>query len=59
MKTEPTKFMAIASKPQSQMAAEMADEIKAVIYKYENKVTLALALGVLKIVETEILEATR
>lgn len=51
------KFTAIASKPHAQMAGELADEIKAVIYKYEQKIPLALAVGVLRIVEKEILDA--
>jgi hypothetical protein len=49
--------MAVASKPHAQLAGEMADEIKAVIYAYEQKIPLALAIGVLRIVEKEILDA--
>ena len=57
MSVSPVRFRAIASKPHAEMAGEMADEIKEVIYKYEQKVPLALAIGVLRIVEKEILEA--
>jgi len=35
---------------------EMADRIKAVIYDYSDRTTLAAALGVLHIVAREILE---
>lgn len=55
-KTDARKFMAVASKPHAQLAGEMAGEIKAVIYAYEQKIPLALAIGVLRIVEKEILE---
>lgn len=56
-RTDPRRFMAVASKPHAQLAGEMADEIKAVIYAYEQKIPLALAIGVLRIVEKEILDA--
>lgn len=56
-RTDPHRFMAIASKPHAQLAGEMADEIKTVIYSYEQKMPLALAVGVLRIVEKEILDA--
>ena len=51
------RFMAIASKGHAQIASEMADEIKAVIYKHSSAIPLALALGVLRIVELEIFDA--
>ena len=35
---------------------EMAERIKAVIYEYSERTTLAAALGVLQIVAAEILE---
>jgi hypothetical protein len=54
-KTEPQRFMSIASKSHSHIAAEMADDIKQAIYKHADKIPLALAIGVLRIVETEIL----
>ena len=57
MLTDPHKFMAIASKPHAQIAGDMADEIKDVIYKYADKIPLALAVGVLHIVIKEILDA--
>ena len=48
--------MAIASKGHAQIAGELADEIKAIIYKYDQKIPLALAIGVLRIVEKELLD---
>lgn len=60
MKTKPTsplQFIAVASKPHAQLAGELADEIKDVIYKYEQRIPLALAVGVLRIVEKEIMDA--
>lgn len=56
-RTDPRRFMTVASKPHAQLAGEMADEIKAVIYAYEQRIPLALAIGVLRIVEKEILDA--
>lgn len=55
-KTDSHKFMAIASKPHAQIAGELANDIKAVIYKYEDRIPLALAIGVLCIVEKELLD---
>jgi hypothetical protein len=55
-KTSPVKFMSIASKPQSSMLAEMADDIKEAIYKHSDKIPLAMAIGVLEIVKIEILD---
>lgn len=37
------------------VTAEMAERIKELIYKYDGRVTLAAAVGVLRIVEHEIL----
>jgi hypothetical protein len=50
------KFTATGSQSQTQMASELAEEIKRVIYQYEQKMPLALALGVLRIVESELLD---
>ena len=54
--TDVRKFMAIASKPHAAIAGTLADEIKAAIYKYEGQIPLALAVGVLRIVEKELLD---
>lgn len=56
-KTDPWKFGCIASKPHAIIAGEMADAIKEVIYSYSDKIPLALAIGVLRIVEKEILDS--
>ena len=55
-KTDPMIFMAKASKTNSYIAAEMADKIKAVIHEYDNQIPLALALGVMRIVEVELID---
>jgi len=39
------------------IAAAMADEIKKIIYEYSDEIPLALAIGALRIVEKEILDA--
>lgn len=49
------KFAYMTTKKQALLAEEMTNEIKEVIYSYGDKVPLALAVGVLKIVEFEIL----
>lgn len=49
-------FISKAGKPHAQLAGEMAEEIKSVIYSYEQRVPLALAIGVLRIVEKEIMD---
>jgi hypothetical protein len=55
MTTNPRKFMAIASKPHSQIAGELANALKAEIHKH-NGLPLALIIGVLRIVEKELLD---
>ena len=50
------RFMSLASKPHAQIAGDMAEEIKAVIYKHAGAIPLALAIGVLRIVERELLD---
>ena len=55
-KTSPYLFMCSANKSNAHIAAEMADDIKEVIYKHADKIPLALAIGVLRIVEKEILD---
>ncbi len=50
------RFMAIASKPHAMIAGDMAGEIKAVIYRHAGSIPLALAVGVLRIVERELLD---
>jgi hypothetical protein len=54
--TNPRKFMAIASKPHAQIAGELAEAIKVLIYEQADRIPLALAVGVLRIVEKELLD---
>lgn len=53
---EPFKIAAVASKSHCDIAAELAEQIKAVIYAQSGHVPLALAIGVLRIVERELLD---
>lgn len=53
---EPHKFMAVASKPHAQIAGELATAIKQLIYQQAERIPLALAIGVLRIVEKELLD---
>ena len=53
--TEPRRFMAIASKSHCEIAGDLAQQIKALIYAHSDKIPLALAIGVLRIVEQEII----
>lgn len=55
-RTDVRKFMAVASKPHVEIAGALADELKAAIFKYEGQIPLALAIGVLRIVEKELLD---
>jgi len=50
------KFSSVLGKPHAVIAGQMADEIKAVIYKYGGQIPLALAIGVLRIVEKDLLD---
>lgn len=51
--------MAVASKPHAQIAGELAEQIKQLIYAHADRIPLALAVGVLRIVEKEILDEAR
>lgn len=57
VKTDPHIFMAKASKTNANIAAEMADDIKEVIFRYDGTIPLALVVGVLRIVEREIIDS--
>lgn len=48
--------MAVASKPHAQIAGELAEAIKQLLYEHAERIPLALAIGVLRIVEKEILD---
>jgi hypothetical protein len=56
---EPAKFMAVASKPHAQIAGELAQAIKDLIYQQADRIPLVLAIGVLRVVEMEILNDQR
>ena len=58
-KTSPVKFMAIASKSNAAILAEIADDIKEAVYKHSDKIPLALAIGAIEIVKKEILDEQR
>ena len=53
----PLEVLKTLGGPGQEIAGEMADKVKAVIYEYSDKVPLALAIGVLEIVKIEIMEA--
>lgn len=44
---------------QQKVAEDMAEEIKSVVYKYSERISLAGAIGVLEIVKTEIFDDHR
>jgi hypothetical protein len=52
----PRRFMAVASKSHCQIAGELAQQIKGLLYTYSDRIPLALAVGVLQIVEKELLD---
>jgi len=54
--TDPKRFMHLATKQQCVAAAEMANDIKAVVYKHADTIPVALAIGVLRIVEYDIIK---
>lgn len=43
-------------KTQRELASEMCDRIKAIVYEYSDQVPVALAIGVLEIAKFEIVE---
>ena len=51
-----TAFMHTASKTQSALAAKLAGEIKDLIHTYDDQIPLALAIGVIRIVERELID---
>ena len=55
-KTDVRRFMAVSSKPHAEIAGALADEIKTAIFKHAGQIPLALAIGVLRIVEKELLD---
>ena len=55
-KKPPVIFITASSKPHYQIAGEMAEDVKRIIYEYADKIPLALAIGVLRIVEKELMD---
>jgi len=47
------------NKTQRELASEMCDRIKALVYEYSDLVPVALAVGVLEIAKVEILDAQK
>jgi len=56
MTRSPIVIMQTNGQPMHDTAGEMAEKIKAVIYEFSDRVPLALALGVLRVVEHELIE---
>ncbi len=58
--TETTlEVLKTSGRPSHEIAGEMAEKITALVYEYSNQVPLALAVGVLEIVKTLIIEEQR
>lgn len=54
--SNPRKFIAVASKPHAAIAGELANAIKTEVYRYADRIPLALAVGVLAIVQKELID---
>lgn len=54
--TDSRKFMALANKSHCQIAGTLGQQIKDLIYEQSDKIPLALAVGVLRIVEQELID---
>lgn len=50
------RLFSTSSRPHTAIAEELAVQIKGLIYAYSGQIPLALAVGVLRIVEKEILD---
>jgi len=57
MPSEPQrKFMAVTNKANAELAGELATKISELVHEYDDRVPLALAIGVLRIVENELIK---
>lgn len=56
IKKQAMKFMHLAIKSHCMMAGEMSVEIRDTLMKYQGKVPVALAVGVLDIVKQELID---
>jgi len=54
--SEPFKLIIGSGQPMHDVAEEMAERVKEVIYDYAGRVPLALAVGVLDIVRVELIK---
>lgn len=54
MTEKTTLFMSWANQTNCEIAGEMAEKIKEIIYEYSEQIPLVMALGVLRVVEIEI-----
>lgn len=52
-------FTATTSKSQFDLAEEMCNKIKEVVYTYSDRVPLALAIGVIEIAKMEVMEEAK
>ncbi len=57
--TDTPRFPVVRGQRPEYVAGEMAERIKALIWEYENRVTLATAVGVLHIVAAELVRDAR
>lgn len=55
MMTDTPRFAIVQGQRPEDVSGEMAERIKALIYEYENRTTLAAAIGVLHIVAAELI----
>ena len=54
--TEPRrKFMAVTNKANAELAGELATRVTELVHEYDDRIPLALAIGVLRIVESELI----
>ena len=57
MRSEPRrKFMAVTNKANSELAGELAARVSELVHEYDDRIPLALAIGVLRIVEGELIK---
>jgi hypothetical protein len=49
------KFMAVTNKANAELAGELATRVTALVHEYDDRIPLALAIGVLRIVESELI----
>jgi len=50
------RFMAVTNKANAELAGELATRVSELIHEYDDRIPLALAVGVLRIVESELMK---